>query len=91
MFSVTENACEACDRLLTEQQAPRGSCLRLELHGPRVVLSLASPVTDDTCLFHDERLVLTVAPESAEACCGFILDCDEDDDFVLRRNHESLN
>ena len=88
MFSVTENACEACDRLLTEREAPNGSCMRLELHGPQIVLALGSPVDDDACLFHDERLVLTVAPESVEACRGFILDCDGDEDFVLLRQQD---
>lgn len=89
-FSVTQSACEACDRLLIAQDAPNGSCMRLELHGPRVVLALAEPIIDDACLFHRERLVLTVAPESAEACRGFILDCDEYDDFLLLRHTDDL-
>lgn len=54
-------------------------------------MNVELPVTDDACLFHGPRLVFTVAPDAVAVCRGFILDYNDDDDFILIRSSPDLN
>lgn len=76
MKGITDRAGEVLKRVLEENSAKEGQCVRLRISSGAGKLKIDDPQPDDEVFTFEERKVLTVDPITAETYAGKMLDCD---------------